>query len=171
MRRLEGRIATALDRAYQSLQATARSRSQLYDQMEYLAELARGLEQRAPAPISEDNPAGLWRLRLEPIGVLALVELEFQQGGLNRALVAVGTYRSSNGSRGTLRGSFANGRMALEAIDSRRGKVADLSGVVGIDGRLEGTWRAVASGLDSPPAAGGTFAGHRVASESEVSLD
>lgn len=171
MRRLERRIATALDYAYQSLQASARARASVYDQMDRLALLARQMEERPPEPISEDNPQGLWEFRLEPIGVHALVDLEFQQGGVNMALVAVGTYRSSNGNRGTLRGTFANSRMELEVLDSRQGKVAYLSGSVGLNGSLQGTWRATAPGLNQERGSGGTFSGHRVAAESDVSLD
>lgn len=171
MRRLEGRIATALDNAYQSLQASARARNQVYDQMEFLSELAGQMEPAAaPEPIDADNPEGLWELRLEPIGVRALVELRFQRGGVNNSLIAIGTYRGSNGGSGTLRGTFAGSRMELEVMDERRGKVAEMSGVVGLDGRLEGTWRAIQSGLGESRPAGGTFAGNRTAS-SEVSFD
>jgi len=171
MRRLETRIATALDRAHGSQQETARSRGLIYDQMDQLAELARQIEERPPAPIDEDNPQGLWEFRLEPIGVSALIELEFQTGGINSGLVMVGTYRSSNGTRGTLRGSFSNGRMGLEVMDERLGKVADLNGAVGFQGRLEGTWRAIRTGLGPDRPSGGTWSGRRVASASDVSLD
>ncbi len=171
MRRLESRIAIALDDAYQSLQAAARARSLVYDQMDRLAALAAEMEEIPPEPISEDNPEGLWEFRMEPIGVHALVELRFMRGGVNVSLVAVGSYRSSNGNRGTLRGSFSNSRMELEVMDARKGKVADLSGTVGLNGRLEGTWSAVHSGLSEARAYGGTFTGRRVASASEVTLD
>lgn len=171
MRRMEGRVAVSLDRAYRSLQETARARSLIYDQMDHLAALALVMEERAPAPIDQDNPEGLWEFRLDPIGVSALVELEFQTGGINSGLVMVGTYRSSNGNTGTLRGSFANGRMGLEVMDQRQGKVADLNGSVGFQGRLEGTWRSIRTGLESDRPSGGTWTGRRLASASEASLD
>jgi hypothetical protein len=171
MRRQESRVATSLDRAYQSLQETARARALIYDQMDRLAELAGQIEERPPEPIDQDNPVGIWEFRLDPIGVSALVELEFQTGGVNSGLVMVGTYRSSNGNRGTLRGSFANGQMGLEVMDSRQGKVADMNGSVGFQGRLEGTWQAVRTGLGPDRPSGGTWTGRRVASASEVSLD
>jgi len=170
MRRLEARIATATDRAYRSLQETARARTPIYDQMDRLATLARQVEEVAPAPINEENPQGYWEFRFAPIGIHALVDLSFQISGVNEGYVAVGTYRSSTGRRGNLQGTFVGDRLALDVLDSREGRVATLSGRVGFEGRVQGTWKAIRSGLTDLPS-GGTWTGRRVASASAVKLD
>jgi hypothetical protein len=172
MRRLESQVAASLDRAYQSLRETARARGLIYDQMDRLAVLATQIEERPPDPIDADNPQGFWEFRLEPIGISALVELKFQGGGVNNYVVMVGSYRSSNGNRGTLRGTFANGRMELEVMDRQQGRVATMNGQIGFQGRVEGTWAAVQSGLNpSDRASAGTFTARRVHDESDVSFD
>ncbi len=82
-----------------------------------------------------------------------------------------GTYRNSNGHRGTLRGWFRANTLMLEVIDSRRGKVATLEGKVESSGRLSGTWAAVRVDLTPDQSQAGTWTAHRVSSESEVELD
>lgn len=170
MRRVESRIATATDRAYRSLQETARARAPIYDQMDRLAALARQVEDVAPAPINSDNPQGYWEFRFEPIGVHALVDLSFQMSGLNQGNTAVGTYRSSTGRRGDLRGTFVANRLELEIVDSREGQIATLFGTVGPEGRVQGTWKAIRSGLNDVTS-NGSWTGRRVASPSDVDLD
>ncbi len=59
----------------------------------------------------------------------------------------------------------------LEAMDSRRGKVANLDGTVESSGRLRGTWTAVQTGLTPGGPQAGAWTAHRVSAESEVELD
>lgn len=170
MRRVESRIATATDRAYRSLQETARARAPIYDQMDRLAALARQVRDDEPAPINEDNPQGLWEFRFEPIGIHALVDLSFQMSGLNQGYTAIGTYRSSSGRHGDLRGTYVGDRLELQIVDSREGQVATMFGRVGFEGDVQGTWKAVRSGLIDLPS-NGSWTGRRVASASEVDLN
>jgi hypothetical protein len=173
MREIEAMLAVARETAYLRLKETSSARGRMYERMERLAEVARGMERREPEPVREtgNGPEGLWEFRLQGIDIYALVDLSFEVSGLDRGWTVVGSYRNSNGHRGTLRGLFRANRLELEAMDSRRGKVANLDGTVDGSGRLRGTWTAVQTGLtpDSPQA--GVWTAHRVSSESEVDLD
>ncbi|MDH3743643.1 MAG: hypothetical protein OES47_00915 [Acidobacteriota bacterium] len=173
MRELEATFAAARETAYLRLKETAEARRRMYDRMERLAEIARGLEARPPEPVAaaESGPEGLWKFRFHGIEVYALSDLGFQIGGLDGGWTVNGPYRTSNGHRGTLRGFFRGNRLDLEAIDSRRGKVAVLSGSVDGSGRLEGTWQAVETEMHTDRPKGGVWTAHRVSSESEVVLD
>ena len=173
MRELEAMLAVARETAYLRLNETAAARGRMYERMERLAEVARGMERREPEPVreTEDGPNGLWEFRLQGIEVYALVDLSFEVSGLEGGWTVVGTYRNSNGHRGTLRGLFRANRLELEAMDSRRGKVANLDGLVEAGGRLQGTWRAVQMEMTPEGPQAGTWTAHRVSSESEVFLD
>lgn len=173
MRELEAVLAVARETAYLRLNETAATRGRMYERMERLAEVARGMERREPEPVreSESGPNGLWEFRLQGIDIYALVDLSFEVSGLDRGWTVFGTYRNSNGHRGTLRGLFRANRLELEAMDSRRGKVANLDGTVESSGRLRGTWTAVQTGLTPGGPQAGAWTAHRVSAESEVELD
>ena len=173
MRELERRLAVARETAYLRLIETAGARERMYERMERLAEVARGLEWSEPEPIREtaEGPDGLWEFRLEGIDVYALVDLSFEISGLEGGWTVTGTYRNSNGHRGTLRGLFRANRLELEAMDARRGKVATLNGTVQSSGRLTGSWNAVQTGIDPERPVAGAWTAHRVSSESEVPLE
>jgi hypothetical protein len=173
LRSLEASFASTRDTAFARLGESAEARIRMYDRMDRLAMLARQLEDRPPAPVKadEEGPNGLWEFEFESAGIYALVDLKFEVSGFDRNFIATGTYRTSNGHRGTLVGTFTGTRMALEVLDSRRGKVASVDGTVGADGRLNGTWQAVTTGLDSNRPQGGLWSGHRISSESDVSFD
>jgi hypothetical protein len=173
MRELEAAFTAARETAYLRLKETAAARERMYERMERLAELARGIERREPEPLAdtERSPDGLWEFRFQGVDIYALVDLTFEQSGLERNWTAVGRYRTSNGHRGTVRGLFSGNRMELEVMDSRRGKVATLDGTVESAGRLRGMWAAVRTGLTPDRPEAGTWTAHRVSSESEVQLD
>jgi hypothetical protein len=173
MRQLEAMFTAARETAYLRLKETAAVRERMYERMERLAEIARGMERREPEPLrdAERSPDGLWEFRFQGIEIYALVDLTFEASGLDRGWTALGTYRNSNGHRGTLRGLFRESRLELEAMDSRRGKVATLDGTIEPGGRLRGTWTAVRVDLDAEGPQAGTWTAHRVSSESDVSLD
>jgi hypothetical protein len=167
MRSLEAALEVARDAAYLRLQETADARGRMYDRMERLAELARRFQQQEPEPAarSADGPEGLWKFHLRGIEIYSLVELEFDQSGIEGGWTVIGTYRNSNGHQGTVRGLFRSNRLELEAMDSRRGKVATFDGAVDSSGQLSGTWLAVQTGLDPGQPAGGTWTAHRVSSD------
>jgi hypothetical protein len=173
MRRLEVRLTAARDTAVRRLKETSGARERMYDRMDTLADLGTQMEQQQPEPVQENErgPNGLWKFRFRGVDVHALVDLSFQPGGVDRSFIAVGDYRTSNGHRGTVRGSFRANRLELEVMDSRRGKVAYLDGTVSSDGRLQGSWQAVESGLDPSRPMGGAWTAQRVSADTELELD
>lgn len=173
LRTLEASFAATREAAFARLGETAEARIRMYDRMDRLQVLARQLEDRAPEPLEpeESGPNGLWNFNFVSAGIYALVDLEFTVSGLDRTFVVVGSYRTSNGHQGKVAGTFSGTQLTLEVLDSRRGKVALLDGTVGADGRLQGSWQAVTTGLGDDRPQGGLWSGHRVSSASEVSLD
>lgn len=173
MRALEARLGVARETAYLRLTETAGVRQRMYERMERLAEVARSMKTRESqtVKIDESGPKGLWKFRLQGIEVFALVNLDFEESALAGDWPVSGTYRNSNGHRGTLRGWFRSNALMLEVIDSRRGKVATLEGTAASGGRLSGTWTAVRVDMTPDQSQAGTWTAHRVSSEAEVSLD
>ncbi len=173
MRELETRLAVARETAYLRLNETAAVRERMYERMERLAEVARNMKAHEPEPVRIDKsgPKGLWKFLMQGIEVYALVNLSFEESALQGDWPVAGTYRNSNGHRGTLRGWFRSNALKLEVMDSRRGKVATLEGTVESSGRLRGTWTAVRVDLTPDRPQAGTWTAHRVSSESDVELD
>lgn len=175
MRRLEGMFEAARKTTFQRLDETAEARNRMYDRMDRLAELGTAMEAQQPEAVREaeadTGPNGLWKFTFRRVELHALVDMSFQASGLDRAWIATGDYRTSNGHRGTVRGNFRASRLELEAIDSRRGVVARLDGIVSPDGTLKGTWEAIESGLDPTRPQGGSWTAQRVSSDSELELD
>jgi hypothetical protein len=164
MRSLEAAVAVARDAAYLRLQETENARTRMYDRMERLADMARGLRQQEQetADRSGNGPEGRWKFHLQGIDLYSLVDLALETSGIEGGWTIVGTYRNSNGHEGTMRGLFRSNRLELEAMDSRRGKVATFDGSVDANGQLSGTWVAVQSGLDSGRPAGGRWTAQRI---------
>lgn len=173
LRTLEASFGAVRETAFARLQDTAAARLRMYDRMDRLATLAQQMEAQAPEPVAAEDtgPDGPWQFNFGSLGIYALVDMEFTVSGFERSFVVSGPYRTSNGHQGTVQGTFTNNRLTLEVLDSRRGKVAVLDGVVGGQGRLQGTWQAVTTGLGGDRPEGGTWSGHRVSSASEVSFD
>jgi len=173
LRTLESSFAAGRETAFDRLQETAKARLRMYDRMDRLALLAQQLEERSPEPVAAEGsgPDGRWKFSLEALGIYALVDLQFTVSGFDRSFVVSGPYRTSNGHQGTVAGTFSSNRLTLDVVDSRRGKVAVLDGVVSAQGRLQGTWQAVTTGLGGDRPQGGAWSGHRVASASEATFD
>jgi len=173
LRTLEASFAAGRESAFARLQDTSAARLRMYDRMDRLARLAQQMEKQTPAPVAAEDagPDGPWQFNFESLGIYALVDMEFTVSGFDRSFVVSGPYRTSNGHQGTVQGTFSSNRFTLEVLDSRRGKVAVLDGAVSGQGRLQGTWQAVITGLGGDRPQGGAWSGHRVASASEVSFD
>jgi hypothetical protein len=175
MRRLDVILESARETAILRLEETADARARMYERMDKLAQLGSEMESMQPEPVREaeadTGPNGLWKFHFHRVDVHALVDLSFQVGGLDRTWMVVGTYRTSNGHRGNVRGNFRANRLELEVVDSRRGAIAYLDGLVSSSGTLKGTWQAIESGLDPDRPEGGAWTAQRVASDSELELD
>ncbi len=93
-----------------------------------------GAAERAADPVS-----GRWRVRLLPQNQTAVFELS-----LSGTLVS-GTYRIDGGSSGSLRGTYAEGRIRLERIDAARGfDTVYLGTLQAVEGatQIRGSWTA-----------------------------
>lgn len=93
-----------------------------------------GAAERAADPVS-----GRWRVRLLPQNQTAVFELS-----LSGTLLS-GTYRIDGGSSGSLRGTYAEGRIRLERIDAARGfDTVYLGTLQAVEGatQIRGSWTA-----------------------------
>lgn len=157
LRRIETELSAAAETAYLRIKESAAHRGRMYERMERLAELAQQV-QAAEATLLDDQSdiSGLWRVEALDTGIYALFQMK-----LDGAAVS-GTYRTSNGRTGSLRGTFMSGRLELERIDAAVGPVGEMEGDFdSASGELEGTWsnRDVTGGQPSA----GRWVAHRVA--------
>ncbi len=162
LRALEARYEAALGAAYRQAKTTIASRRRVYDQMDRLAALGRGIEAQRRAIFDAPLPGGLWRLEIPGSDLVGVLKLEGEGGSVR------GTYRLSNGTRGTVSGSYS-GASHLELVrsDSGGGRDAAFSGNIDVErGVLEGTW--VRFELASGQPGSGTFIATRVSDESEL---
>lgn len=84
----------------------------------------------------EEPLTGTWQVSWMPGGIGGTFYLD-QSGTL-----VTGQYRLSNGMAGSLQGTFVNGKLYLQRIDSVRGRDAEIEGYLESDGtRLRGTWQ------------------------------
>ncbi len=135
--RLEGRVATARERAVGLSEESAEMRRQLYEAMKRLSAMARQLERLGIGPAENGGIGGSWHVEASPNSVYGIMDLE-QKGTL-----ISGSYRLSNGNGGSVVGTFAGGRLELQLIDSKRGVVGSIRGDLDADsGEVYGTWQA-----------------------------
>ncbi|MFL6193098.1 MAG: hypothetical protein ACJ75H_02915 [Thermoanaerobaculia bacterium] len=136
-------VALGTLEALQDELATARAAAQgagdrLNDQLGRIEERLRRIAlldggQPAARPAANDPLTGRWRVSVGPRGVTATFDLR-----LSGAVVS-GTYQVAGGTAGSFRGSFVNGSLRLERIDSGGGFDSVWEGTVA-NGRIAGTW-------------------------------
>jgi len=85
------------------------------------------------APPRSDAVTGRWRVTILPQGFAATYNLRLN------GTVVTGSYQVDGGTSGSFRGSFVNGGLRLERIDSRGGFDSTWEGTVG-NNRIDGTW-------------------------------
>jgi len=112
----------------------------------------------ASAPRSVENVlSGVWNVAIAPADVRGTFEL--RQDGT----VVSGTYRLDDGSRGSLRGTFIDGRLLLERVDSNAGFNGVFEAYVATGaGRLAGFWQPTELAAGGP--GGGGWAAVKVSS-------
>lgn len=163
LRDLEARLSAARETAYLRLKETGAARLQIYDRMERLAQLARAVERSDPATLAQSGgPGGLWQIELEPLDVYGLMKLVIQ------GQLVTGSYRMSNGNRGSLRGTWAGGQLELEAIHSEQGAVATLEGRLDDEAALSGRWNSME--LGSGEAVAGSWQAYLVTDDQSLDL-
>ena len=159
---MEARLSAARETAYLRSKETSAARLRMYDRMERLVQLARAVERSDPSTLAEPSGLdGLWQIELAPQNIYGLMKLVVD------GQLASGSYRMSNGNRGSLRGTWTGGVLRLEAIHSDLGPVANFEG--GLDGSdLAGRWNATVLGAGEAEA--GSWVAYRVTDDTSLDL-
>jgi hypothetical protein len=161
LRALEDRYAAAVEAAYRQAKATIANRRRVYDQMDKLAALGRRIEAERRAVLDAPMPGGLWRFEIPGAGLVGVLQLQVSGGNVS------GTYRLSNGARGTVSGSYGGTQLELTRSDSAGGRDAVLRAEVDeTAGTLSGEWVRFELGAGEPGS--GRWHGERVSDESEL---
>jgi hypothetical protein len=122
----------------ESLTRTARDlRSRLAESQQRIALLQDRVSRlRKSLPSDNESLTGTWDVSYLPSGDKGAFTL--RQSGT----VLAGEYVLDGGWRGSLQGTFVNGKILLHRIDSKLGHSQDLEGTVAADGRtLRGRWQ------------------------------
>lgn len=91
---------------------------------------------RTRLPLQDEVLTGVWDVTWMPAGIQGTFYLD-QSGTL-----VTGQYRLGSWGSGSLQGTFVNGKLFLQRIDSERGRDAEIEGVLDPDGtRIRGTWQ------------------------------
>ncbi len=146
---LDTQVKVARERACAYTEETAERRRSMFESMKRVAAMVQELERLGLATDgSTVDVGGWWQVEAQPSDVWGFLELA-QDG-----MLVTGSYRLSNGSEGSMKGTFSGGHLKLEMVDSERGTVGDVEGEIDAEsGEIHGTWstREVGSGR---PAAG-----------------
>ena len=91
---------------------------------------------RKTLPSDNESLTGAWEVSYLPSGDKGIFMLR-QSGTL-----LAGEYTLEGGWKGSLQGTFVDGKVLLHRIDSKLGRSSDLEGMLAPDGRtLRGTWQ------------------------------
>lgn len=136
--RLEEEVGVAIEEACTRAKQSAAARQRMYDRMRRLSGLVQEYEMTEERRQARSGGiAGTWRIEAQPIDLYGVFELEAEN------LVVTGTYRMSNGNQGAMRGTLVGDRLELDMIDSRKGAVATVKGVLDtVKGEIRGKWFA-----------------------------
>ena len=163
LRELEARLSAARETAYLRSKETGDARLAIYGRMERLVQLAQAVERSDPAILAaSDGPSGLWQIELEPLDTHGLMKLVVE------GQLATGSYRMSNGNRGSLRGTWAGGRLDLDVVHSELGRIGKLEGTLDDTATLGGRWNSMEVG--SGDAAAGTWRAFLISDDASLDL-
>lgn len=165
LRDLEARLSLARESAYLRSKESGEARMRIYERMERLTQLAQAIEINNPSSLAgTGGPSGLWQIDLEPIEAYGLLKIEVQ------GQVVFGSYRLSNGNRGSVKGTWTGERLELDVIHSERGLVGRLSGELDRSrNRLHGRWDAMELGAGR--ASAGSWTATMVTDDPSLQLD
>jgi hypothetical protein len=150
LRHAESEVAALVGSA-QQLRSTIGARRAYLEQVQ--SEIRRMDEANQANP---DELSGRWSVAVEPGAMKGTFDIRLDGS------IVTGVYQLSGGWRGSLRGTFIDGNVRLERIDSQLGFAAVYSGRLvlrGSEKRLEGTWDATNLAVGMP--ASGTWVGRR----------
>lgn len=161
LHRREGEVAEARAVAAARMEETGALRRLAYARMARIEELGAQLDRERDRELARTSALeGRWRLEL---GAFELGRDEIE-GVMDLRLdgtLVTGTYRLSNGARGSLSGTLASGRVELQRIDAGGGFVAVLRGRLEAErGVLTGSWESVDVSGGHP--SGGEWAARKV---------
>ncbi len=163
LRELEARLSAARETAYLRSKETGEARLAIYGRMERLVELAQAVERSDPAVLAaSDGPSGLWQIELEPLDTHGLMKLVVE------GQLATGSYRMSNGNRGSLRGTWSGGRLDLDVVHSELGAIGKLEGRLDDDATLAGRWNSMEVG--SGEAVSGSWQAYLITDDATLDL-
>jgi hypothetical protein len=90
---------------------------------------------RRTLPSDEESLTGSWDVTFLPSGDKGSFTLR------QSSALLVGEYSLEGGWKGSLQGTFVDGKVLLHRIDSKLGRTSDLEGSLSVDGKmLRGTW-------------------------------
>ena len=137
--RAEREIDSVRETAYESSRQAAEARRRMYDQMRKVADLIAEIERQGIALVPASGAIeGTWKLEAGPNDVTGVLTLT------NQGSLLTGSYRLSNGRRGSVRGTFAGGKIEMELIDSEHGHVGSIEGELdSATDEIAGTWQAM----------------------------
>jgi hypothetical protein len=150
LRRAESDLESLVGSA-QQLRSTIGARRAYLEQVQ--AEIRRMDEANQASP---DEVSGRWNISIEPGAMKGTFDLRLD------ASLVTGVYQLSGAWRGSLRGTFIDGNLRLERIDTQQGFNAVYTARLvtrGNEKRFEGTWDATNLAVGMPAA--GTWVGRR----------
>ena len=116
------------------LRTRARIR-EIHDRIDILQDRIARL--RRTLPSDAESLTGTWDVSYLPSGDKGVFTLR-QSGTL-----LVGEYILEGGWKGSLQGTFVDGKLLLHRIDSKLGRSSDLEGILGPNGQtIRGTWQS-----------------------------
>lgn len=148
--RHEAAVAAARDLLVSSAAESATFREAMYELMRTMAVLVSDYE-REGVDIGPPRAelGGTWRAEVRSAGIFGLFGLHQERG------IVHGSYRLSNGARGSVQGTFSGGRLRLKLVDSERGPVGSIEGVLELErDEISGTWQALDLSTGRPSSAG-----------------
>lgn len=164
LRELDRQVNTLRESAVARGREVAELRQQLFWSLDRIAELGVTIEElRDRSLVGTDSLDGLWRIEVDGTNEWGVLELSTD------GTVVHGSYRLSNGGRGSLRGTYAGGVLSLERIDAERGLDMNMAGALDRStGTLEGSWdrRELAGG----EAAAGRWSARKITSDQAGAL-
>jgi hypothetical protein len=118
-------------------QETRRLRADMRDAHERIDLLGDRIGRlRKTLPSDSESLTGIWDVSYLPSGDKGVFSLR-QSGTL-----LIGEYTLEGGWKGSLQGTFVDGKVLLHRIDSKLGRSSDLEGTLAPDGRtVRGTWQ------------------------------
>lgn len=136
LRRLEVDVAKKRALVIELARESAAVRERLYNRLDSIEQIGALIERGVnPAAARLHVLDGTWRVEVIPGDNFGVIE--FNTSGT----IVTGSYRMSNGSHGSLRGTMDNARIRLIRIDSENGKDSNLKGVLDpATGEIHGTW-------------------------------